>query len=117
LLDGWPDPCEPSYTVLETAIEAGTAVVEEVSENGDVPHLAVTNNGPLPLLILEGEILIGAKQNRVVNVTVLVAAHSRFTLPVSCVEQGRWQYQGREFRSQYAAPPSIRSKTTFRLIT
>lgn len=106
----WPDPCEPTYTVLETAIETGMAVVEEMSENGDVPHLAVTNNGPLPVLILEGEILIGAKQNRVVNVTVLVAAHSRFTLPVSCVEQGRWQYQGRQFHSRYAAPPSIRSK-------
>jgi hypothetical protein len=106
----WPDPGEPSYTLLEPAIEAGTARVEELSENGDVPRLAVTNSGPLPILIPEGEILVGAKQNRVVNVTVLVAARSRFTLPVSCVEQGRWQYQRRDFRARYAAPPSIRSK-------
>ncbi|MGI6417647.1 MAG: ARPP-1 family domain-containing protein [Thermoguttaceae bacterium] len=106
----WPDPCEPAYTLLEPAIEAGTALVEEVSENGDVPHLGVTNNGPLPILIPEGEVLVGAKQNRVVNVTVLVAAHCRFRLPVSCVEQGRWRYQRRDFRGQYAAPPSIRSK-------
>ncbi len=99
-----------SYSLLEPAIEAGKAIVEEISEDGDVPNLGVTNNGDLPILIPEGEILVGAKQNRVVNVTVLIAARSQFTLPVSCVEQGRWQYRRRDFRSEYAAPPSLRSK-------
>ena len=46
-----------------------------------VPFLGVKNEGAKPILIPEGEILIGAKQNRVVNLTVLVAANSTFRLP------------------------------------
>ena len=106
----WPQPHEPSYKLLSTAIEAGEAVVEEVSENGSVPNLAVTNKCTHPLLIPEGEILMGAKQNRVINVTVLVAAGMKFLLPVSCVEAGRWRYQSRHFESKFCAPPSLRNK-------
>jgi len=81
----WPKSQEPPYVLLGRAIEQGEATVKEVDEEGDVPNLGVTNNGQRPILIPEGEILVGAKQNRVVNVTVLVAAHSKFTVPVSCV--------------------------------
>jgi len=106
----WPAPQEPPYVLLSRAIAIGTAVVEEVSQNGSVPHLCVHNKGLRALLIPEGEILVGAKQNRVVNVTVLVAAKSAFTLPVSCVERGRWQYRSKVFSNQCCAPPSLRSK-------
>src|SRR5207249_3063379 len=101
----WPETHEPSYTLLSTAIETGQAQVEEVSESGSVPNLAVNNQCQKPVLITEGEILIGAKQNRVINVTVLVAAGVKFLLPVSCVEQGRWQYRLRQFESKFFAPP------------
>lgn len=106
----WPEAHEPPYTLLGTAIEAGEAVVEEVNESGSVPNLAVTNKAKMPLLIPEGEILMGAKQNRVINVTVLVAAGVKFVLPVSCVEQGRWRYQSRHFEPKFCAPPSLRNK-------
>jgi hypothetical protein len=106
----WPETHEPSYKLLSTAIEAGEAVVEEVNESGSVPNLAVTNKAKRPLLIPEGEILIGAKQNRVINVTVLMAAGVKFVLPVSCVEAGRWRYQSRQFESKFCAPPSLRNK-------
>ena len=84
--------------------------MEEVHESGSVPNLAVTNKAKRPLLIPEGEILIGAKQNRVINVTVLVAAGVKFVLPVSCVEAGRWRYKSRHFESKFCAPPSLRNK-------
>jgi hypothetical protein len=106
----WANPHEPPYVLLGTAIEAGPAVVEEVNESGSVPNLVVTNKADRPLLISEGEILIGAKQNRVVNVTVLVAAGVKFLMPVSCVEAGRWRYQPRHFESKFCAPPSLRNK-------
>ena len=105
----WPQPKKPPYELLGRAIERGRASVEEVSQDGEVPNLAVTNKGRRPILIPEGEILVGAKQNRVVNVTVLVAANSQFTVPVSCVEQGRWRYKSQHFRSEHFAPLSLRS--------
>jgi hypothetical protein len=69
-----------------------------VSDAGTVPFLKVANGADQPLLLLDGEELIGAKQNRVLNTTVLVAARTELTIPVSCVEQGRWGYRGRQFR-------------------
>ncbi len=106
----WPQVDEAPYQLIGPALEQGEAVIEEVDEDGDVPNLRVQNRSIMPLLIPEGAILIGAKQNRVVNLTVIVAPKSRFTLPVSCVEQGRWHYESHAFRSDYYAPPSIRSK-------
>ena len=98
------------YVLLADAIEAGEAVVEEVDEDGSVPYLGVQNGSIKPILIPEGEILVGAKQNRTVNITVLVAAGVKFTLPVSCVERGRWHHVSRQFEAASYAHPSLREK-------
>jgi hypothetical protein len=87
------------YLVAEEALAGGSATVEEVSEAGSVPDLLVDNKGDIRILLLEGEELMGAKQNRILNTSVLVAAHSKLKIPVSCVEQGRWRYSGRHFQS------------------
>jgi hypothetical protein len=87
------------YLLSDEAIGAGSVTVEEVSEGGSVPNLLVTNQGDSRVLFLEGEELRGAKQNRVLNTSVLVAAHSQTPIPVSCVEQGRWRYRTRHFES------------------
>ncbi len=87
------------YDLSDTAINEGTVTVEEVSESGSVPELAVENKGERRVLFLEGEELVGAKQNRILNASVLVAAHSKSKIPVSCVEAGRWGYKSRHFGS------------------
>jgi hypothetical protein len=87
------------YLLAAEAIAAGTVAVEEVGEAGSVPTLLVSNQGDTRVLFMEGEELRGAKQNRVLNTSVLVAARSRTTIPVSCVEQGRWHYRTRQFGS------------------
>ncbi len=98
---------EPAYLLLEDAIRTGSARVTEVSSAGTVPELRFENNGDKPVLLLDGEELLGAKQNRVLNLTVLAAAHSITVIPVSCVEAGRWHYRDAEFkpadRVMYAA--------------
>jgi len=86
-----------NYLLSEPAITTGAVTVEEVSETGSVPNLVVHNQANSLVLFLEGEELRGAKQNRVLNTSVLVAAKSKTTIPVSCVEQGRWRHTSRSF--------------------
>lgn len=95
------------YVTLDEALQRGDLSIAEVSEQGRVPDLLVANRGALPVLIVDGEELIGAKQNRVVNLSILVPASAELTIPVSCVEAGRWSMRSREFssapRTQYAS--------------
>jgi hypothetical protein len=78
------------YITLDEALPQGLAITE-TSESGVVPELAVSNPLPTNVLLYDGEELVGAKQNRILNVTVLVAAETSVQIPVSCVEQGRWE--------------------------
>ena len=101
---------EPGYRLLEEAIEVGDAEVTEVSDSGSVPELLLDNRGDQPILVPEGEVVTGAKQNRVLNITILVAPQSQTVLPVSCVEQGRWSHISRGFRATHYAPPDLRAR-------
>ncbi len=87
----------PDYLSLKTALEMRCLVVSEVSESGSVPHLQVENQGNVPVLLLDGEELAGAKQNRVLNTSILVPEKTRMEVPVSCTEHGRWSYKSRDF--------------------
>ncbi len=92
-----PMQAEPEWLTLA---EAGDRVrITEVGEEGSVPDLKAANMGDLLLLLLDGEQLVGAKQNRILNTTVLVAAQTEVTIPVSCVEQRR-----RGYRARHSAP-------------
>jgi hypothetical protein len=88
----------PEYITLKEAFERGVFIVTEVSEGGSVPELMVTNKGDLAVLLLDGEEVRGAKQNRILNTTILVGPKSAIKVPVSCVEHGRWSYETRVFR-------------------
>ncbi len=62
------------------------------------------------MIVLEGEELRGAKQNRIVNTTIIIPAGSEILLPVSCVEQGRWRHNSARFSSgENVLSPSLRS--------
>lgn len=85
------------YLTLAEALEAGFAGISEVSERGSVPELCVANSGSLPVLIVDGEELVGAKQNRVANLTIMAPARAAIKIPVSCVEAGRWRSSREDF--------------------
>ena len=97
---------EIDYRLSDVALADESLLVEEISEGGSVPDLLVENKGDQRVLFLEGEELVGAKQNRILNTSVLVAAHSKLKIPVSCVEQGRWGYKSRYFGSSGSHSPS-----------
>ena len=85
-----------AYLTLDEAL-AGGLRIREVDESGSVPELAVENPLSSHVLLYDGEELVGAKQNRILSVSVLVEAKSSLTIPVSCVEQGRWSRRSAHF--------------------
>ena len=66
--------------------------ITEVSDGGSVPELAFENASAGKILLVDGDELVGARQNRVVNISILVGGGQRVVIPVSCVEHGRWSY-------------------------
>jgi hypothetical protein len=87
------------YVLSEDAISSSSVLVQEVGEEGSVPEIQVENKGPTRVLFIEGELLTGAKQDRILNTSMLIPAAARIAIPVSCVEQGRWAYRSRRFSS------------------
>lgn len=76
--------------------------VREVREEGDVNHLVVENRGERPVFLMAGEILKGARQDRVLQHDLWLPADSGpVTVAAFCVEHGRWGYRGdkRKFES------------------
>ncbi|RKY83629.1 hypothetical protein DRQ11_12765 [candidate division KSB1 bacterium] len=80
----------PDYLLLDEALNKGLVEIREIGK-GRVPELLVINNADQDLLFISGEELLGAKQNRTVNLSVLTPAQSSLNIPVSCTERGRWQ--------------------------
>jgi hypothetical protein len=87
----------PVYLTMKEAMEGQFLTVTEVTEGGTVPELKVINRGKKSVLLLDGEELSGAKQNRVLNTTILIKEMSETVIPVSCTEHGRWQYRSSHF--------------------
>ncbi len=96
----------PSYLTLKEASEQRLLTVTEVDGGGSVPELKAVNNGDLPVLLLDGEELAGAKQNRVLNTTILLKAKSETVIPVTCTEQGRWAYVSPVFQESGVVMPT-----------
>ena len=98
------------YILSAEAIEAGSLTITEVSEDGSVPELLAENKGEQLVLLLDGEELVGAKQSRIMNTSVLLRPGSRTKIPVSCGEQGRWRQTTREFASGGYSPSFLRQR-------
>lgn len=94
--------------ILSEALAQDLAEVTEICESGHVPELKVVNRSGKPLLLLAGDLLRGAKQDRIVNTSLLIFPQTEQTIPVSCVEQGRWSYSDRRFRAAGRAPGRVR---------
>jgi hypothetical protein len=102
----------PLYSISDSVLDyvlfdetvAGTLIeVIEVSRGGSVPELLVRNRAKVRVLLPDGTTLIGSKQNRVVNVSIMLAPLSETVIPVSCVERGRWSFSSPQSSpSEYA---------------
>jgi hypothetical protein len=93
------------YLPLFDALQKGPEAFDlrELPGGASVPEIEVVNRLSLPVLIIEGQELVGAKQHRTANLTVLVPAESSLKLDVSCVEAGRWAHASQSFRAAQRA--------------
>ncbi|MBD3372437.1 MAG: hypothetical protein GF403_06955 [Candidatus Coatesbacteria bacterium] len=90
--DAWPDA---AYLTLDTAAENGWIELREL-ENAEVNQIEVAWDLPGSVLILAGQMIRGAQQDRVFSRDVLLEGRGSAPLPVYCVESGRWS-GGSEF--------------------
>jgi hypothetical protein len=89
----------PDAELLDEGLSSGRTSITEVSATGVVGLVRVTHGGTLPLLLIDGEQIVGAKQNRILNASYLIGSGQGVEVPVSCVERGRWRYTGPSFTS------------------
>ncbi len=98
----------PHYLTGPEADTANLLTVGELEDGASVPTLLVENHGADAVLLVEGETLVGARQNRTLNVSVLVGAGTKVEIPVACVEAGRWGEEHAMGRSGHHAPTDLR---------
>lgn len=99
---------QPPYALLTEQTQKSVQITE-TSTAGNVPELCVVNELDVPLLLIDGQELVGAKQNRILNTDVLVPPKRGLIIPVSCVEQGRWRHISQTFASGKSASHRVRS--------
>jgi hypothetical protein len=95
----WENEDALNYSTLDDGLADKTLDITEISEGGSVPTLKVVNKADRMVFLMSGEQLIGAKQNRVLNASIMVPKKSELPIPVSCVEAGRWRYRSPKFAS------------------
>jgi hypothetical protein len=103
---GLHSPSDLDYMVFDGGSDV---TVEETSVSGTVPELLVQNRSIHPVLVPEGTTLTGARQNRVVNLSVLLGPESTTKIPVSCVERGRWTYHSPSLSPSWTADSHLRA--------
>ncbi len=105
----WTDAPVPDVPVpLEPPAEAS---IGELDSGPAVELLTAKNPTPLPYVLLEGTIVDGGWQHRVLVHSVLVGAAAQLDLPVRCVEQGRWNGDTAQRLHRRRAPLGVRGAT------
>lgn len=98
-----------SYLTLCEGLRDGSLEITEVTWAGSIPKVRVMNRAEAPVLWVDGEEVLGARQNRAPIMSVLVARLSDLIVPVACTEKGRWTYASRTFAdSGVVAERSVR---------
>ena len=94
---------------LEIGLDLGLVEITELDDDNVVGKVKVINNAVTPLLLLDGEEILGSMQNRIVNTTIIIPAQSEKIIPVSCVEAGRWHSNSTKFHySNHMATSRVR---------
>ena len=63
---------EYNFTTLKSALDKNELIISEISTSGTVPQLQCKSKTNKLILVLAGEEIIGAKQNRITNISFIV---------------------------------------------
>lgn len=92
---------------LNKGLDLGIVSISEC-EPSTVGEVLVKNDAVNPLILLDGDEIIGANQNRIVNSSLLIPPYTTMKVSVSCTEKGRWEYTKGFEHSKYLANSKTR---------
>ena len=106
-----PAPTYSGYALLDEAIRSGQVKVQE-KDGGQVNTVRVKNTGKTYVFGMAGEIVSGAKQDRMLQDDVLLPPGSGWLdVPVYCTEHGRWTGSSMSFGTKsYVASGAVRKR-------
>ena len=87
---------------LKKGFELDLVSVKEC-EHSTVNTIIVENKSVVPLLLVDGEEIVGGDQNRIMDASILIAPQSEMKVPVNCTEHGRWGFKSEFKQSEHIA--------------
>lgn len=104
---------EAELLVLDEAMATGQVRISE-GERESVNDLKLVNRSDRPVFVLAGEVIIGGKQDRIIGANTIIPPKTTLSVPVFCVEHGRWDNSGKTFTTAKAlAHGRLRGKASF----
>jgi hypothetical protein len=101
------------YLTLDEGMERRLIRVGEIAD-GDVNALELRNRSDRPLFVMAGEVVLGGKQDRIIGKNTVIPPRTTQSVPVFCVEHGRWSGRRAGFRAAGAlAHTKLRTKASF----
>lgn len=102
---------ETEYVTLDEAIKRNWLTIREIG-SGEVNFVELRNTGSKVVFIMTGEMISGAKQDRMLKDDVLIPPKSDWLkVPVYCVEHGRWVSVSSAFKSsELVVPNALRQR-------
>ena len=89
-----------AYPTLDEALKNGWIEIAEL-DGGRVPQVRISNRSKNTIYLMGGEILSGAKQDRILASDLLLGPGTKDLIaPVYCVEHGRWTARTESFTSR-----------------
>jgi len=100
-------PQAADYLAFEAAASTNAIEVHELADGSVGTVEAVTKQQTV--VLFAGDTITGGKQNRVVNITMWLAANTTTRIPVSCLEAQRWD-SGSHFSSGRKVDYELRAR-------
>jgi hypothetical protein len=104
---------EIDVLTLDEAMPAKQVRIQEIASES-VNNLTMINSSDKPVFVLAGEVILGGKQDRIIGANTVIPAKTTQTVPVFCVEHGRWDNSSKEFTTAKAlAHGRLRGKANY----